>query len=192
MAKSNIDVNGVDKLPKRLREKFNKEAQRIIDNSIKEILYQTEKKYEEVIQDFYDDYSPHIYNRTEATFEASSGYHNLYSSKNIEPIKGGYKVGINVSSDNIPENPYEADKDWVFERTFGKGIHGYTRAELVDFRNKAKAKAQKEGRNFVYPWKFIDGEQDPLKPPPKQRMDEWWNDFKKNTVPKIMNNNSNK
>ena len=45
---------------------------------------------------------------------------------------------IIVSEKNIPGNPYNANKEWVFERTFSKGIHGVSRDDYKEHLNKYK------------------------------------------------------
>ena len=89
-----------------------------------EVLWQIEHNYESVIDKFYADYDPLYYDRTYSTYLASSGYDNLYSSRNLIFMTNTYDVGININGRRIPGNPYRADKDWVFNRTFDKGIHG--------------------------------------------------------------------
>lgn len=52
----------------------------------------------------------------------------------------GYIAGITVSANNIPGNPYYdhwgmnrgevMDTEWVFDRTFERGIHGFTSREI--------------------------------------------------------------
>lgn len=55
----------------------------------------------------------------------------------------GYIAGISVSASNIPGSPYynhwgenrgaAMDTEWVFERTFERGIHGFTSKEIPSF-----------------------------------------------------------
>lgn len=89
-----------------------------------EVLWEIEHNYESVIDRFYEHYDPLYYDRTYSTYLASSGYDNLYSSRNFIFMSNEYDVGININSKRIPGSPYRADKDWVFSRTFEKGIHG--------------------------------------------------------------------
>lgn len=89
-----------------------------------EVLWQIEHNYESVIDKFYKHYDPLYYERTYSTYLASSGYDKLFSSRNFIFMSDGYDVGIDINSRRIPGNPYRADKNWVFARTFEKGIHG--------------------------------------------------------------------
>lgn len=102
--------------------------EKMFQDSVKElaenVLEQTELLYESVIQDFYNDYSPVWYDRTGSTFLGSSGYDNLWSSDNFYSNNGIWTTRISIGANNIPANPYRANKAWVFDRTFIKGIHG--------------------------------------------------------------------
>jgi hypothetical protein len=105
-----------------------KKIEKIFDDAIEEtgqeILWEIENIYETAIDKFYGDYTPLYYNRTFSTYLASSGYDTLYSPINLYQQGDSYIAGIFVSSGNIQGNPYRASKDWVFDRTFIKGIHG--------------------------------------------------------------------
>ena len=96
-----------------------------------EVGYEIEKIYESVITEFYDSYEPHRYDRTKSTFYGSDIYGNYHDPVRIDD---GFLAGISVSPDTIPGNPYRADKNWVFERTFVKGYHGYNGKEIKKWR----------------------------------------------------------
>ena len=104
--------------------------QAIKDTAI-ELNYQLAKSYNLSIEAFYDDYDPKYYERTGSLFDGSnltkSGLISGYNKHNIEnPFKNknGYCAEIKVNGNYIHNNPYRADTDWVFERSFIKGIHG--------------------------------------------------------------------
>lgn len=92
-----------------------------------QITEQIEVAYETVVQSFYDDYTPKWYNRTFSTYEASDHMNDLFRAI---PIENGFDAGIYVDPSFITGEPYRADTSWVFDRTFGKGIHGYFKWEM--------------------------------------------------------------
>lgn len=126
--------------------------------------YRLEKKWEQFIDEFYESYEPSLYDRTGSTYEASNMYDkNLPELKNnrlawkwksINPTKNNSIIaGIEIDYKNIGDNPYKADLEWVFNRTFEEGIHGYTKEEALS-----------------HSWSFRNN-QDPLNPSPSKRMD---------------------
>lgn len=176
---ANTKPIGLNSLPKGLQQKLLKKSQQILDVINEDIIFEIESHYESAISDFYNDYTPYSYNRTCYTYYGSDAYDSFY--KNIKQVKGGYKVGIHVSADNIPGNPYNAkNKEWVFNRTFTQGIHGYTKEELQEWETKAHEK----GKGFS--WRFIAGQQEPMKPSPKKIMDDWFKDFRKTGIAPIV------
>lgn len=147
---------------KTLEKNIDRIAEEIADKMAYEIGYKIENAYEHIIDEFYSDYEPKYYDRTFSLYTASSAYGDysrLIVSKKKKDSQISYKVGIYVSSDNILDNPYIDDKDWVFNRAFKEGIHGFS-------------KDDKGSRKFSnIPPKTT--------PSPKQQMDEWFQEFKK-------------
>ena len=92
-----------------------------------QVTEQIETAYEGIIQSFYDDYTPRWYDRTYSTYEASDHIDDMFKTV---PIENGFEAGINVDPSFISGKPYRADTEWVFDRTFGKGIHGYFKWEM--------------------------------------------------------------
>lgn len=89
--------------------------------------------FKSVIDDFYSSYNPKIYYRTHSTYRASN------SDKLIEPEykRGVFYPGISIGDDFITGSPYRnsqgsVDTEWVFNRTWYKGIHGFIEDELKD------------------------------------------------------------
>lgn len=82
-----------------------------------------ESAYESIIDSFYDDYTPRVYNRTYSTYLLSDRYNDPFGFDTVDD--NIFNSGIVVDSDNITGNPYRADKDWVTGRTFEQGIHGF-------------------------------------------------------------------
>lgn len=98
-----------------------------------EMTWRIESAYESVIQSFYDDYTPKYYERTYSTYLASDKVDDPFG---FTPVDNDYITGINVDPSFINGNPYRAEKDWVFDRTFNKGIHGFFRWEYRQWANK--------------------------------------------------------
>ena len=169
MAKSNLEKTVMKKIEKGLKKALKETAE--------DVLFEIEEAYEKTIDEFYEDYGPNNgepwwYKRTHSTYLGSSGYEDLYDSRNFRTVgNDNYRVGINVSSDNIPGNPYKSkwrpeeggqkrsvDKDWVFRRTFDEGIHG----------KKVTANLKKNRKYYESAVTSIA----PMSPAPKKRMDE--------------------
>ena len=99
----------------------------------KKVTADIQKMYKETVTEFYNHYNPSFYDRTFSTYEGSDGY----GKESFDPTEVGddYLAGIEVSPSNIEGEPYEADKDYVFERTFVKGIHGFTPEEAESYNH---------------------------------------------------------
>ena len=111
-----------------------------------ELSFQIESAYENAISLFYADYpDPLVYQRTYSTFLASNGYNDPFSPNNLYKTGDIWTAGIQVDHSFIPGNPYKADKDWVFDRTFNKGIHGIN-IRTVRHRNATLWKKDKQKR----------------------------------------------
>ena len=108
----------------RILKDMEKNVNYAIVNAANEISFQIESAFENAISLFYSNYDPIVYNRTYSTFLASSGYEDPFSSENVYLSGNLWFAGITVGDPNIPGDPYRASKDWVFDRTFNKGIHG--------------------------------------------------------------------
>ena len=183
--------NKIDKFKQQIMENF----YNALEEMAQVISEQVQEAYTEVIDDFYNfaafpykgkygiDYTntPNSYNRTFSLYRASSGYHDLYSS--VWNYGDYVEGGIEVAPENIGYNPYRADTDWVFNRSFFEGIHGfYSKSKtgknwlIKKYRNKFRKKGSKEmGFSFVAPLKN--------KPIPKEFMDK---KFKKITTKKAL------
>lgn len=124
------------------KDKALKEWEKAFNGVLQEVAMEMqvriETMYEIAIMDFYEQYEPISYIRTGATYYGSNKYSpsgpmgkSFFS--NLAKRRNEYFAGIKVSSDYITSNwggnPYRADTDWVFERTFVKGIHGNTSSE---------------------------------------------------------------
>lgn len=140
-----MEISGFSKATLRnIKKHFNE----VLQEFAEDVAFNIEKAYESVIDMFYADYGPNngdpwFYDRTYSTYQASSGYDQIFSSNNIQHYGNSYFSGIGVSSSNIPGDPYKAYKEWVFNRTFYKGIHGIS---SVDVREKNEQIRQKYKR----------------------------------------------
>lgn len=159
-----------------MRKKFMEKLNRIVNDAVSHAAYEAayiiENQYESIISKFYDDYTPHIYERTYSTYLASSMYSDY--SKGIRKLSdGSYEVGIYVSPQNIPDDPYIDDKEYVFWRTFEEGIHGLSRKDV-----RANPKEHTIVSYMNIPKR--------MKPAPRVLMDKWWRKFKKNNEMKTI------
>ena len=130
--------------------KKNKKLQDIILQDFKDAIkdtaidlnYKLAEAYNLSIDAFYADYEPRYYDRTASLYKGSNltnhGLISGFNKKNIQnPIehKNSYIAEIQISPKFIPGNPYRADKDWVFERSFVDGIHGQSDTERRQWGN---------------------------------------------------------
>lgn len=122
-------------IDKKIKKKAEKIVKDTLDNIREELAFQIEEHFELYIDRFYAHYpEPRRYERTGSTYYASDSYKDFTSAL----VRDGNRVGIIVSSENIPGNPYyvegvygmrkngeAVDKEWVFNNTFALGRHGY-------------------------------------------------------------------
>lgn len=120
----------MEMIRKDIEEKYNKAVEEIA----REVTYQIELAYESMISRFYNEYTPRRYNRTLSTIKASDRWNDI---RGFTPMGDVFMSGINVGYENIPDidghQPYHADTDWVFKRTYEEGIHGYFKIEAQDW-----------------------------------------------------------
>ena len=127
-------------------KKIIKQYESAIKQVAEEVSFQVESAYESVIDMFYNDYTPRWYERTGSTYRASDHVDDM---SKITKVGDEYLSGIIVDSENINGNPYRADTDWVFERTFVRGIHGFTAHEGRRFAQKMRQRF-KEGKSIHF------------------------------------------
>ena len=127
---------------------------KLFDDSVKEmaqeVFFRIQGLYESAIQQFYNDYDPLYYQRTDSTWYGSSGTDDYYSSRNIAKRGDIYYTGIHVGPSFIKGNPYRADKDWVFWRTYNKGIHGISAGEFFGKKSNKTFMRVYAKPNFTY------------------------------------------
>lgn len=135
-------------------EQFKKAYNLALKRTAQRIGREIEKSYEAQIQRFYEDYSPISYIRTGATWLASSGMQNYQSwSEYLGDLQ--YQAGITVDPTNIQDkkgDPYRAETQWVFNRTWHYGIHGINRNNI---RSKIITRGRgKNKREFEVKWNY--------------------------------------
>lgn len=143
VAKKKYDFSSLDGLQKAFDDS--------VDEMAEEVLRLIEGLYESAIAKFYADYTPLYYNRTEYTAYGSSGFpydNELFKPQNFQKIEGGWSVGITVDPSYIPGSPYRANKAWVFERTFKRGIHGIN-ASMAWGKRRPKTFQRFYGESFL-------------------------------------------
>lgn len=136
--------------------KFKKAYRNALEKTAQRIGREIEKAYEEQIARFYGDYTPITYERTGATWWASSGMQNYNSwSQYLGDLQ--YQAGITVDPANIISsvgNHYRASEEygngtaWVFNRTWHYGIHGINR------RYKRVKIKKKKGKEYEVSWDY--------------------------------------
>lgn len=100
-----------------LKKRINEAAQNGIKNAATKIKSDVENAYKEVIQDFYDDYSPTKYRR---------GY-NLYAGAESSLVVSGKsaEVKLSISADYLDDPYYDVlGSNYVFHGAFDLGFHG--------------------------------------------------------------------
>lgn len=166
----------MDEIKADIEKKYKKD----LEEFAAEMSYQVEAAYESVVQSFYDDYGPNngepwYYKRTYSTYKFSDHYDDEFA---FTPFGDEYEYGITANTDNVSGNPYRADKNWVFERTFGQGIHGFFRTELNEWKANRVVSLQYEytmaGKNKTHSSykEFLNSQQKKaplnIKRPPKR------------------------
>lgn len=151
-----------------IKKKFNKAISEMAD----EVTFQIDSAYETVIDKFYNDYTPKWYDRTYSTYEAARPLYDFMH------IGDSYWAGIQVDSANIlSANPYKMPKNWVFDRTFYKGVHGITASEVRSWNR---------GRHRTEEIRIKAPKQ--MRPTPKALMDkEFKNITSKKNMDKFLN-----
>ena len=121
----------IERYVKLVTESFNK----AVKDTAEEISFRIESIYESAIEDFYLSYEPKSYSRTYSTFLGSNHYETPFE---YMQFGNTYFSGIQVDSGNIPGDPYRAKKNWVFDRSFYKGIHGFITVDQPKINKRKK------------------------------------------------------
>lgn len=151
----------MDELEKSLRKMLNQGVKAFCNQVLDEIT----EAYSSSIDRFYADYSPRSYGRTGGLFKGSDVARG--ESSGITPTGNGYQVGIHVSANY--KSSYRADTEWVFNRAFSEGIHGFTRNQAIDWNRRNRDR----GNSFRLP---VNDAPTKMKPAPQILMNK---DFRK-------------
>lgn len=132
-------------------EQFKESYNYALEKTAQRIGREIEKAYETQIRRFYSDYTPIVYERTDSTWWASSGFRNYESwSEYLGDLQ--YQAGITVDPMNIQDkkgHPYRANTIWVFNRTWHLGIHGINKNT-----RRFKWKKRKNGTLYQVSWNY--------------------------------------
>ena len=145
-----------------------------LNEVVEELTFQIEKAYDQSVDKFYKHNPngkgkfPKYYDRTETTYQASDRYESIYGP-GIEYIGDSPVAGITLreppvihtrSDDDEPyfnHNQYSSGFDYVFPRTFEKGIHGIDTLKKLDPSPKGRMdKAFKEIRSKKHVQPLLD------------------------------------
>lgn len=138
-----------------------------VQHAAKEIGEEIQDIYETAITKFYGSYSPRMYKRTYSLYEGAKGVGG-YGVFQKRISKYNYDCGITVDPSNYSSDPYVKDPphglemtvENVFERSFAKGIHGFTSKE------RSKMNADKRKGDYGY----LKQAPKKLSPPPLNNM----------------------
>ena len=164
---------------KQIQSLINKSTNEMLQGVYENILHEIERNYEDVVDKFYQDYTPRSYRRTYSTYLASDAYSGKYELRqNLTGDLAIMHVGIKVSTKNISGNPYLlGDKAQIFENTFVYGHHG---GRFVKSDGTFSRFSPKNGTMPLYI--------KTMTPTPKQLMDKWFEKFTNgNQINQIIN-----
>ena len=165
------------KLPDEIDKKIDRAITKILNACAEKMANDCREQYEKIIDNFYADYRPHSYNRTLETKYAHNLYRNNYKSITTFIDSNTVQIIFSPGSEYIEGNPYRANKDWVYERTYIEGIHGWTPEEVLEYSSGANyGYYGKHGDFFIN--KMLNYMPEPMSPSPKECIDEWYKKYK--------------
>jgi len=133
------------------------DIQRICKSAAGDLTEELVGGYKKAINAFYAGYHDNPY-RTYSS-------RNAYQKSKIMAFDFGAMGGISVDASYIG-SPYRADTDWVFNRVFNRGIHGYTNTEAAIWT----ARQRMRGSNLTF-----HPTTSPTSPPPSVIMEKEYN-----------------
>lgn len=159
---------GKESIPEELLKNINKCIRRTRNEVAKQVVNDIRQEYRTVIWKFYKHYKPRMYQRSYETLFASNIYRAGGDYRKITTWKDGeFIVKFSVGAEYIRES-YEDPTEWVFQRTFEQGIHGWKPLTVSGIMS-GKQKASEMG------WRgSVTQPKRPLSPPPKALMDKWF------------------
>lgn len=149
--------------------------QHAIRETAKQVGKEIEIAYENSIFDFYGSYTPKRYKRLHQLYYGSDAYNNrvpLFKHFGTSGTAVSYIAGIHIGAEFIPGDPYSrpghaVSKYWVFNNSFTKGIHGFTRG-MIQKHNNEISELKAEYGNYI-----------------SNAFQEWY--VKRNSIPKSSN-----
>lgn len=125
-----------------------------VGEAAQELTFEIQEAYEKSVDEFYKAYNPCLYKRTENTYRASDHFNQSWVEKESQKTSYGYLAGITISSNYIKPNGgeeyigglmsiherYDDVMDFVFGRSFKKGIHGFNSHD-VSLVNRGQTRA---------------------------------------------------
>ena len=140
----------------------------------KQIANDLRQEYSNAIWKFYKHYKPRMYQRSFETLFANNLYRARGDYRKITKWQDdGFIIKFSVGSEFIQE-PYEDDNEYVFNRTFEQGIHGWIPVSST-FRKTIASSVNSDSMD----WRLrVKQPRKPLNPPPKDTMDKWFERYK--------------
>lgn len=172
--------NEIGKMQKYFTKQIKKEYKNAIKKAAKEIQQTLVNKYVSIIADFYADKvfttnngnptrNPRTYHRT---YNLYSGLTRVYKETN-----DSIETGISLSGNNIAHQ-YRADNDWVYQRAFELGIHGFARPHMsIDGSSKETVDMVQYDDTYITSYKHVPRL---TNPPPIYHMDVEYNKITNN------------
>lgn len=169
-------------LPDSFLKKIDKATTAILNKCAKKMATDCKEQYRSVIRLFYSGYpKPHSYDRTLETLNANNIRENNFDYKKITTriSPTAIRVVFSIGTEFIKGKPYRADTDWVFNRTFKEGIHGWTPEEVADYTGGSNyGYYGKDGRFYMNRMMYWYDVPQPMSPTPYELMDSWYKNYR--------------
>lgn len=181
------------KVPDNIQKRIDKAIHKSLEECAKKMAEDCKEEYVSVIKDFYADYpSPRSYHRSLESKFANILRDDNYDYKKITTFIDDDKVQIKfkISHEFIEGKPYRADTEWVFDRTYYEGIHGWTPEEVDEYTAGANyayyrdvyintgEKRKKVTRFYVNHMLYWYNVPKPMSPPPHERLRKWETNYR--------------
>lgn len=166
-------------LPDELDKKLDKAISKILDRCAEKMAYDCDEQFRKVMSDFYASYAPRTYKRTRETRFATNFRSKDYRKLITNKTKKSIEILYSIDSSYIQGSPYRADTSWVFQRTFGEGIHGWTPEEVADYTSGSNyGYYGSDGQFHVNRMMYWHDVSEPFSPSPLERMEAFKKQYK--------------
>lgn len=173
---------GKIKLPDEVNKKIDLAITAILKAAAEKMATDCDKEYRKVMSEFYAHYSPHTYVRSRETRFANSMRNGDWKSITTMLDKNTVQINYQIGSEFIDGSPYRADTSWVFNRTFGEGIHGWTPDEVLQYVGGHNyGYYGKNGQFYINRMLGWTDVPEPFSPSPMERMNEWAKQYRRPT-----------